>query len=118
MGRPDRRLAHRRGGQRHRVCPAFGTGTDYTLLLISRYRDELRRTSNRRDAMTRAVRGAAPAVIGSAATVILALLTLLAAVLTSNRTLGVSAALGVGVALFFRKSGAETPRRRNVWLEC
>jgi putative drug exporter of the RND superfamily len=79
----------------------FGAGTDYALLLISRYREELRRTPDRREAMTRALRGAAPAVIGSAATVILALLTLLAAVLTSNRTLGVSAALGVGVALLF-----------------
>ena len=79
----------------------FGAGTDYALLLISRYREELRRTPDRRVAMTRALRGAAPAVIGSAATVILALLTLLAAVLTSNRTLGVAAALGVGVALFF-----------------
>jgi RND superfamily putative drug exporter len=79
----------------------FGAGTDYALLLISRYREELRRTENRRDAMANALRAAAPAVIGSAATVILALLTLLAAVLTSNRTLGISAALGVAVALFF-----------------
>ena len=79
----------------------FGAGTDYALLLISRYREELRRRPNRREAMARALRGAAPAVLGSAATVILALLTLLAAVLTSNRTLGVSAALGVGVALLF-----------------
>ena len=79
----------------------FGAGTDYALLLISRYREELRRTSNRRAAMTSALRAAAPAVIGSAATVILALLTLLAAVLTSNRTLGISAAIGVSVALFF-----------------
>jgi MMPL family len=79
----------------------FGAGTDYALLVISRYREELRRTPNRRAAMTRALGRAAPAILGSAATVILALLTLLAAVLTSNRltsnrTLGVSAALGVG----------------------
>nr|WP_296075932.1 MMPL family transporter [uncultured Actinoplanes sp.] len=79
----------------------FGAGTDYALLLISRYREELRRTPNRREAMANALRAAAPAVVGSAATVILALLTLLAAVLTSNRTLGISAALGVAVALFF-----------------
>jgi putative drug exporter of the RND superfamily len=79
----------------------FGAGTDYALLLISRYREELRRTSDRRAAMAAALRAATPAVAGSAATVILALLTLLAAVLTSNRTLGISAALGVAVALIF-----------------
>ncbi|MFI6077384.1 MMPL family transporter [Actinoplanes sp. NPDC051343] len=79
----------------------FGAGTDYALLLISRYREELRRTPDRRAAMAGALRAAAPAVAGSAATVILALLTLLAAVLTSNRTLGISAAIGVAVALFF-----------------
>jgi RND superfamily putative drug exporter len=79
----------------------FGAGTDYALLLISRYREELRRTPDRREAMAKALRAAAPPVVGSAATVVLALLTLLAAVLTSNRTLGISAALGVAVALFF-----------------
>ena len=79
----------------------FGAGTDYALLLISRYREDLRRTPDRRAAMAHALRNAAPAVLGSAATVILALLTLLAAVLTSNRTLGVAAALGVGIALLF-----------------
>ncbi|MEV4416543.1 MMPL family transporter [Catellatospora sp. NPDC049609] len=79
----------------------FGAGTDYALLLISRYREELRRTPDRRAALAAAVRAAGPAVIGSAGTVILALLTLLTAVLTSNRTLGIAAAAGVGVALVF-----------------
>jgi putative drug exporter of the RND superfamily len=79
----------------------FGAGTDYALLLISRYREELRRTASRREAMTRAWRAAAPAIAASAGTVILALLTLLAAVLTANRTLGVAAATGVLVALIF-----------------
>jgi RND superfamily putative drug exporter len=79
----------------------FGAGTDYALLLISRYREELRRTESRREAMTRAWRAAAPAITASAGTVVLALITLLAAVLTSNRTLGVAAAVGVLVALVF-----------------
>ncbi|WP_433062008.1 MMPL family transporter [Dactylosporangium sp. CS-033363] len=79
----------------------FGAGTDYALLLIARYREELRRTESRREAMAIALRGAAPAVIGSATTVVLALLTLLFAVLTTNRTLGAAAALGVVVALAF-----------------
>ncbi|MEU7869155.1 MMPL family transporter [Dactylosporangium sp. NPDC049140] len=79
----------------------FGAGTDYALLLIARYREELRRTESRRGAMAAALRGAAPAVVGSATTVVLALLTLLFAVLTTNRTLGAAAALGVVVALAF-----------------
>ncbi|MFF5119774.1 MMPL family transporter [Dactylosporangium aurantiacum] len=79
----------------------FGAGTDYALLLISRYREELRHTPDRREAMKVALRNAAPAVVASAGTVILALLTLLAAVLTANRTLGVAAAIGVAVALLF-----------------
>ncbi|WP_426512471.1 MMPL family transporter [Dactylosporangium sp. McL0621] len=79
----------------------FGAGTDYALLLIARYREELRRTDSRRGAMAAALRGAAPAVVGSATTVVLALLTLLFAVLTTNRTLGAAAALGVVVALAF-----------------
>ncbi|GAA1624581.1 MMPL family transporter [Catellatospora bangladeshensis] len=79
----------------------FGAGTDYALLLISRYREELRRTPDRRAALAAAVRAAGPAIVGSAGTVILALLTLLTAVLTSNRTLGLAAAAGVAVALVF-----------------
>jgi putative drug exporter of the RND superfamily len=79
----------------------FGAGTDYALLLISRYREELRHTDSRRVAMTGALRGAAPAIVASAGTVVLALLTLLAASLTGNRTLGVACALGVLVALVF-----------------
>ncbi|WP_433382686.1 MMPL family transporter [Actinoplanes sp. CA-142083] len=79
----------------------FGAGTDYALLLISRYREELRRSSSRAEAMRRAWRAAAPAITASAGTVVLALITLLAAQITSNRTLGVAAAVGVLVALLF-----------------
>ncbi|GAA4263689.1 MMPL family transporter [Dactylosporangium darangshiense] len=79
----------------------FGAGTDYALLLIARYREQLRSTESRRAAMTAAVRFAGPAIVASAGTVVLALLTLLAATLTGSRTLGVAAALGVLVALLF-----------------
>lgn len=79
----------------------FGAGTDYALLLISRYREELRRTPSRAEAMRKAWRGAAPAITASAGTVVLALITLLAAQVTSNRTLGVAAAAGVVVAVLF-----------------
>ncbi|MFI7602042.1 MMPL family transporter [Actinoplanes sp. NPDC049681] len=79
----------------------FGAGTDYALLLISRYREELHRHEDRREAMRRALRGAGPAVAASAATVVLSLLTLLLARLGDTVALGVTAALGIGVAALF-----------------
>nr|WP_208402612.1 efflux RND transporter permease subunit [Lysinibacter cavernae] len=79
----------------------FGAGTNYALLLISRYRDELRTHEDRRDAMARALRGAGPAIIASGSTVVLSLLTLLFAELTGNRALGIACATGVVVAMLF-----------------
>ncbi|MBI3690308.1 MAG: MMPL family transporter, partial [Mycolicibacterium aromaticivorans] len=55
----------------------FGAGTNYALLLISRYREELRSTDDHRAALRTAVRFAGPAIAASNATVVLALLTLL-----------------------------------------
>ena len=77
----------------------FGAGTDYALLLIARYREELRRHEDKHAAMRQALRRAGPALVASAATVAAALLCLLAAELNSNRGLGPVAALGIGVAL-------------------
>ena len=54
----------------------FGAGTNYALLLISRYREELRKTPDHRAALNTAVRWAGPAIVASNATVVLALLTL------------------------------------------
>jgi RND superfamily putative drug exporter len=79
----------------------FGAGTNYALLLISRYREELSRRSDHRDALRVAWRAAAPAIIASNATVVLALLTLLLAAAPSNRSLGVQAAAGLVVAAVF-----------------
>ncbi|MDE2591386.1 MAG: MMPL family transporter [Actinomycetales bacterium] len=77
----------------------FGAGTDYALLLISRYREELLKHENRRDAMYAAWRGAAPAIFASGLTVILALLTLELAELQGTRALGIACATGVAVAM-------------------
>lgn len=79
----------------------FGAGTDYALLLISRYRDELRTTDDRYAAMARALRHAGEAVLASATTVVLGLLTLLLSVVPTTRGLGVACAVGVGVAMVF-----------------
>lgn len=79
----------------------FGAGTNYALLLISRYREELGRNANHREALNVAVRQAGPAVIASNATVVLALLTLVLASSPSTRSLGVQAAAGLVVAAVF-----------------
>ena len=79
----------------------FGAGTNYALLLISRYREELRRTPDHRAALRTAVRHAGPAILASNATVVLALLTLLFASSPSTRSLGVEAASGLVVAAVF-----------------
>lgn len=76
----------------------FGAGTNYALLLISRYRQELRRHAEHRGALRRAVRMSAPAIVASNATVVLALLTLLFAATPSTRSLGALAACGLLVA--------------------
>ena len=79
----------------------FGAGTNYALLLISRYREELRHTSNHHEALQTAVRWAGPAIVASNATVVLALLTLLLAQSPTTRSLGVQAASGLVVAAIF-----------------
>jgi putative drug exporter of the RND superfamily len=77
----------------------FGVGTDYALLLIARYREELRRHRDRHQAMAVALGRSFPAILASAATVSIALLCLLAAQLPATRGLGPVAAVGVVVAL-------------------
>ncbi len=77
----------------------FGASTDYALLLIARYREELRRHESRREAMSVALRRAGPAIIASASTVIIALLTLTVAELNSTKGLGPVLAIGVAVGL-------------------
>jgi RND superfamily putative drug exporter len=79
----------------------FGAGTNYALLLISRYREELGRSADHRQALRVATRAAGPAILASNATVVLALLTLAFATAPSNRSLGVQAAAGLVVAAIF-----------------
>ncbi len=77
----------------------FGAGTDYALLLTARYREELRRHSDRHEAMAVALRRAGPAIIASAGTVIVSLLTLTVAELNSTKGMGPVLAIGVVVGL-------------------
>ena len=77
----------------------FGAGTDYALLLISRYREELLKFADRREAMATAWRESAGAILASGGTVILALLTLSFADLAGTRALGLACAVGIVVAM-------------------
>lgn len=79
----------------------FGAGTNYALLLIARYRDELRLHEDRRDAMARALRAAGPTIVASGSTVALSLLTLVFAELEGNRALGIACATGIVLAMIF-----------------
>jgi RND superfamily putative drug exporter len=76
----------------------LGAGTDYALLIVARYREELHRIEDRHEAMAAAMRSAGPAVLASAATVIAALLCLTIAKLNGTSGLGPIGALGVGCA--------------------
>ncbi|MFE6333469.1 MMPL family transporter [Streptomyces sp. NPDC057798] len=77
----------------------FGAGTDYALLLVARYREELRRIERPYDAMAAALRGCGPAVLASSGTVAAGLLCLLAADLNSSRGMGPLGTVGVLCAL-------------------
>ena len=78
----------------------FGAGTDYALLLISRYRDELRRVDDRFEAMRTTVRRTVEPVLASATTVVVGLLILLLSVFPTTRGLGLACAVGVVIAAF------------------
>ncbi|MFI2436648.1 MMPL family transporter [Streptomyces sp. NPDC018693] len=114
----------------------FGAGTDYALLLVARYREELRRHEDRHEAMQLALNRAGPAVLASGATVVLSMLVLLVAEMNSTRGLGPVAAIGVTIALLAMLSlfpalllvcgrwifwpvvphfGAPDPTARGVW---
>ncbi|WP_457204101.1 MMPL family transporter [Nocardioides sp. HB32] len=76
-----------------------GAGTDYALLLVARYREELRRHEDRHEAMAFALHRAAPAIIASASTVAVGMLCLTLAEMNSTAGLGPVLAIGVGVTL-------------------
>lgn len=77
----------------------FGIATDYALLLLARYREELRRHEDRHVAMAEALRRSLPAILASAVTIAASLFCLLAAEMSSTRGLGPVAAIGVLAAL-------------------
>jgi len=114
----------------------FGAATDYALLLIARYREELHRHEDRHEAMALALHRAGPAIIASASTVVIGMLCLFFAELNSTKSLGPVAAIGIGVGLLVMvtllpallvifgrwlfwplvpHNGDETPISRSLW---
>ena len=77
----------------------FGAATDYALLMVSRFREQLRETEDRVAAVRAAWRGTIEPIAASAGTVVLGLLCLLFSDLNSNQGLGPVAAIGIGAAL-------------------
>jgi putative drug exporter of the RND superfamily len=77
----------------------FGAGTDYCLLIVSRYREELRVFEDRHEAMAHATERTAPAILSAGATVVASMLVLTLADLKSTQTMGPVLALGVAIML-------------------
>ncbi|MFC0582989.1 MMPL family transporter [Micrococcoides hystricis] len=77
----------------------IGAATDYSLLLVARYREELMSEENHISALLKAWRASLGAILASGGTVIAALLLLLFSELNSNRSLGPIAAIGIVAAM-------------------
>lgn len=77
----------------------LGASTDYALLLVARYREELRNHEDRHEAMAFALHRAAPAIIASGMTVVVGMLCLTLAEMNSTAGLGPVCAIGIGVGM-------------------
>ena len=77
----------------------FGAGTDYSLLLVSRYREELHKYSVHTDAIGAAIKGVRAPIIASSATTSIGLMCLLLSELNSNKSTGPVSAVGVIAAM-------------------
>ncbi|QIM18108.1 MMPL family transporter [Leucobacter coleopterorum] len=77
----------------------IGAATDYSLLVVARFREELRLTQDRAVAIGKAIKGSFEPILASGGTVIAGLLCLLLSDLKSNSTLGPVAAIGIVFAM-------------------
>jgi RND superfamily putative drug exporter len=77
----------------------LGAATDYALLLIARYREELHQHQSRFEAMKIALRGVVEPIIASGSTVIAGLMVLLLSDLSSNRGLGPVGSIGIASSM-------------------
>lgn len=88
-------------GQSAGILPVlvFGAGTDYALLLVARYREELRGHESKTEAMRLALRRAGPPIVASGLTVIAGLLCLTLAEVNGTSGLGPIGAMGIAVTM-------------------
>jgi len=77
----------------------IGAATDYALLLIARYREELHRHESPYEAMKVAWRGVVEPILASGSTVVAGLMVLLVSELSSNRGLGPVGSVGIIVSM-------------------
>lgn len=77
----------------------IGAATDYSLLFVSRYREELYANKDRTKALTTAWKGVLEPIIASGSTVIVGLMCLLVSDLGSNKALGPVGSIGVAFAM-------------------
>ncbi|MEV0893939.1 MMPL family transporter [Promicromonospora sp. NPDC050262] len=77
----------------------IGAATDYALLYVARFREELLHTPDKWTATLRALRGSFEPILASGGTVIAGLLCLLFSELRSNSTLGPVAAVGIAFSM-------------------
>ena len=78
----------------------IGAATDYAMLLIARYREELHLVDSKYDAMRKSLRGVFEPIIASGSTVTIGLLVLLVTELSNTRSLGPVGAIGIISAMF------------------
>jgi RND superfamily putative drug exporter len=81
------------------IVMVFGAGTDYALLLVSRYREQLRLEEDRHAAMRAALKGVGPAILASGSTVTLGLACLVVAEMNDISGVGVIGAIGIAATL-------------------
>src|SRR5690554_2181062 len=77
----------------------IGAATDYSLLVVARYREELRTNEDKWRAVTGAIKGAFEPIVASGSTVIAGLMCLLLSDLKSNSSLGPVASIGIVFAM-------------------
>ena len=77
----------------------IGAATDYSLLFVSRYREELERNEETWRAIMAALKGSFEPILAAGGTVIVGLLCLLLSDLNSNKALGPVGAIGITLAV-------------------